>query len=233
MAAKQQGKEIESHDEFPLRWPKGWQRTGLDRIRPMKAWKKPFSYYRDLLVRELQKSGATKVVITLNRFDDARKDPGVSIYFWKSVKEDFSWQLALGIDNPAPTLDEIDSAYRKKILEHHPDRLGEAATTKDAEIVKSLAIHRANARNWVLGTRSDRPFELPCDRFSEQRWNLNALRLGIASLRRLDDYGLPGLLERAAQPDMLTAGETGGAAAGAAGDTDGGAESDVNKTVVA
>ena len=39
--------------------------------------------------------------------------------------------------------------------------------------------------------------ELPCDTFTEVRWNLAALAFGIAALRRLEEYGLPNLMERA------------------------------------
>jgi hypothetical protein len=86
---------------------------------------------------------------------------------------------------------EIDEAYRKKAMQHHPDRGG------DVEIFRSLTQHRERARAWVMDSaRSEHEFALPCDRFAEPRWNINALRLGIAALRRLEDYGLPGMLER-------------------------------------
>jgi len=193
------------NDQSPLRWPKGWLRTGIDARREKKVWKKPLTYCREALTHELAKAGATELIISFNTGEDARRDPGVSIFFWKQAKEDFSWQLALGIDNPAPTLDEIDSAYRKKSLEHHPDRLGDNATAADLEIFKALGKHRENARHWVMGSqRRDRPYELACDRFTEVRWNMNALRFGIASLGRLEEYGLPGLLERVAQPSLLS-----------------------------
>jgi hypothetical protein len=44
--------------------------------------------------------------------------------------------------------------------------------------------------------RKDHEYALPCDRFTEPRWNLNALRLGLAALRKLEEFGLPGMLER-------------------------------------
>jgi hypothetical protein len=193
------------NEQSPLKWPKGWLRTGIEARRAKKVWNKPLNYCREALIRELGKAGVTELIISFNTGEDARRDPGVSIFFWKQAKQDFSWQLALGIDNPAPTLDEIDSAYRKKSLEHHPDRLGDKATAADLEIFKALGKHRENARQWVLNSaRQDRPYELPCDRFSEVRWNINALRFGIVSLRRLEEYGLPGLLERVAQPGLLS-----------------------------
>ena len=158
----------------------------------MKAWKKPFAYYRDALVDQLAKIGATEVVISFNAAgEDARRDPGVTVYFSKPLKEDYGWQMGLGIDNPAPTLDQIDEAYRKKALLNHPDRGG------DVEIFKRLGAFREQARAWVKGSHSqDHEYALPCDRFTEPRWNLNALRLGVAALRRLEEFGLPGMLER-------------------------------------
>jgi hypothetical protein len=174
-----------------MKWAEGWDRTPIADRKQMKAWKKPFNYYRDALIQQLERLGASEVVIFSNTGDDARRDPGVTVYFSKPLKADYSWQMGLGIDNPAPTLTEIDEAYRKKALINHPDRGG------DVEIFKRLGKYREQARAWVTGkSGSDFEYALPCDRFAEPRWNLNALRLGIAALRRLEEYGLPGMLER-------------------------------------
>lgn len=189
--AKKEESKIRVEDRSPLKWADGWDRIAIGERREMKAWKKPFTYYREALVQQLARLGANEVLITFNQGDDARRDPGVTVYFSKPMQEDYSWQMALGIDNPAPTLAEIDEAYRKKAMVHHPDRGG------DIEVFKRLGKHRVQARAWVMNkTRGEHEFALPCDRFSEPRWNLNALRLGIAALRRLEEYGLPGMLER-------------------------------------
>jgi hypothetical protein len=184
--------EVHLTEKSPLKWAEGWNRTPIGDRRPMKAWKKPFTYYRDALVDQLAKIGATEIMISFNvSGDDSRRDPGVTIYFSKPLKEDYGWQMGLGIDNPAPTLDEIDEAYRKRALLHHPDRGG------DVEIFKKLGAYREQARAWVKNTHSaEHEYALPCDRFTEPRWNLNALRLGVAALRRLEEFGLPGMLER-------------------------------------
>lgn len=188
--AKQQSK-VRVSDQSPLKWADGWDRIPIGERRDMKAWKKPFTYYRDALVQQLERLGANEVVISFNNGDEARRDPGVTVYFSRPVKEDYSWQMGLGIDNPAPTLQEIEDAYRKRAMVHHPDRGG------DVEIFKKLGAYRIAARAWIMNAqRSDHEFALPCDRFKEPRWNLNALRLGIAALRRLEEYGLPGMLER-------------------------------------
>lgn len=183
--------KVRVNEQSPVKWAEGWDRTPIGERKDVKAWKKPFAYYREALVQQLARLGANEVLISFNTGDDARRDPGVTVYFSKPMKEDYSWQMGLGIDNPAPTLAEIDDAYRKKVMVHHPDRGG------DVEIFKRLGKYRVAARAWVQNkARSDHEYALPCDRFSEPRWNLNALRLGIAALRRLEEYGLPGMLER-------------------------------------
>lgn len=183
--------DVRVDEKHPLQWAKGWVRTPLGERRQMRAWKKPLTYYRDALIQELRKVGATEILITTNTGDDGRRDPGVTVYFSKPGQDDFSWQLALGIESPLPTLQEIDDAFRRKAAAHHPDRGG------DVEIFKNLNQHRERAKAWVTNAaHSEHEFALPCDRFTEPRWNINALRLGIAALRRLEDYGLPGMLER-------------------------------------
>ena len=182
---------IRVNEQSPLKWADGWDRVPIGDRRDMKAWKKPFVYYRDALVQQLSHLGAAEVLISFNTGDDARRDPGVTVYFSKPVKADYSWQMGLGIDNPLPTLDEIDRAYKNKAAIHHPDRGG------DVEIFRKLTQYRNQARAWVLNTQQhEHEYALPCDRFKEPRWNLNALRLGVAALRRLEEYGLPGMLER-------------------------------------
>jgi hypothetical protein len=183
--------KIRVNEKSPLKWADGWDRIPIGDRKEMKAWKKPFAYYRDALVQQLERMGANEVMISFNTGDDARRDPGVTVYFSKPVKADYSWQMGLGIDSPAPTLAEIDDAYREKAKLNHPDRGG------DVEIFKKLGKYREAAKAWVLGKQgTDFEFALPCDRFSEPRWNINALRLGVAALRRLEEYGLPGMLER-------------------------------------
>jgi hypothetical protein len=183
--------DIRVEEKEPLKWARDWARTPIADRRQMRAWKKQYSYYREALVRELKRLGATEVLITLNFGDAARRDPGVTVYFSKPKKEDFSWQVALSIDNPAPTISEIDEAYKRKAMVHHPDRGG------DIEIFRQLKQHRDNAVAWIKdAARDEHEYALPCDRFAEPRWNINALRLGIAALRKLEDFGLPGMLER-------------------------------------
>jgi len=182
---------IEVVENHQLKWPEGWERTPIGSRKSQASWKKPFRGYRDSLVKELGRIGVTETLICYNLSPNDRLDPGVAVYFSKAVKEDYSWQVALGIDSPAPTLAEIDEAFRRKAMQHHPDRGG------DVEIFRSLAKHRDQAKAWILGThRTEHEFVIPCDRFDEVRLNLNAVRLAMAAFRQLERVGVPAILER-------------------------------------
>jgi len=181
--------KIDLQEETKLLWPDGWERTRIQDRKPQASWKKPTAAYRDSLVRELEMMGATAILIS--RSDNERLDPGVAVWF-SLKKEDLSWQDGLGIFNPAPTLDEIDEAYRTKAMKYHPDREG-----GDIEIFKKVGEYRKAARAWVLGTHDARhEYVVPCDRFKEVRLNFAALRLAFASFRSLERVGVPAILER-------------------------------------
>jgi len=183
--------KIRVDEKHPVQWAKGWMHTPIGDREQKRIWKKPLSVYRDGLVEQLRKFGATEVLLTYNAGDDARRDPGVTVYFSKPREEDSSWQLALGIDSPAPTLAEIDKAFKEKAMLHHPDRGG------DVEVYRALVAHRDRAKAWIMNEKGEHEFALACDKFAEPRWNINALKLGVAALRKIEEYGLPGMLERA------------------------------------
>jgi hypothetical protein len=71
------------------------------------------------------------------------RDVGVAIYFSKPKREDFRWQDALGIHDPAPTDEQILTAYRRLAAQLHPDRGG------DLEMFRALTQHRDNALAWI------------------------------------------------------------------------------------
>jgi hypothetical protein len=177
-----------------LKWPEGWERTRIDARKPQGAWKKTTLQAREALLKELERNKATSVLISLNAADPLR-DPAVAVYFSRHLSEDYSWQDALEIDNPAPTLDEIDAAFRKKAMTCHPDRFPD-----DPEKLKQFEAyqkHRKNAKAWVLGTHtSEHEFVIPCDKFKEQRMNMTAIRLALAAFRQLERVGVPSILER-------------------------------------
>jgi len=178
-------------DKNPLKWPDGWERTRIQDREPRGGWKKTFKQYHDALAKEMGRMGVTEMLVTLNVPGQDRMDCGVAVYFSKGQAPSFEWQDALGITTPAPTLQEIDEAYRRKAMLHHPDRGG------DIEIFKAMTKHRDQARAWVLGTeRQEHEYVIACDRFNETRLNLAAIRLAIASLRTLERVGVSSILER-------------------------------------
>lgn len=188
--------KIEVQDESPLMWPDGWPRTLIDDRQSRAQWKKPAADYRKAVVEELQRLGATAARITTNPPDKARLDPGVAVWFSMNQTEDYGWQKLLQLDNPAPTLDEIDSAFRRLVANHHPDRIA-AGSGGDLKMFEKLRAARDKAKAWVLGT-STIQYEhcIPCDRFSEIRYNLAGIRLALSHFRGLERIGIPAILER-------------------------------------
>lgn len=180
-----------SEEKMPLRWPEGWIRTLIDQRKERSAWKKPFSFYRDQVLKELERVGASAVTISRNDASKERVDPGVAVWFSLKPAEDFSWQVGLHLDNPAPTLAEIDDAFRVLAMKHHPDKGG------DIEMFKRIRDYRDKAKAWVLGTNAP-PLDncIPCDRFVNVQQNIAAIRLALAAFRQLERVGIPAILER-------------------------------------
>ena len=152
----------------------------LRETRP--AWKKSQREYREMLEAELIRHKATTARLTFNTLDAARLDPGVAVWFSLKKVDNFEWQDALQLENPAPTIDEIDAAYRKVIGKHHPDRISQGSGG-DPEIYKQLVTHRKNALAWVRGEHGNN-YEhcIPCDAFVEVRHNIAGVRLAALSL---------------------------------------------------
>jgi hypothetical protein len=183
---------VNETESNPLKWPDGWERTRIQDRKGNGGWKKTFKGYREGLIKEMGRMGVTEIMISYNIAPSDRMDCGVAVYFSKQINEDYSWQDALGLLTPAPTLAEIDSAYRKLAVKVHPD-----GPAPDVPVFQALTKHRDNARNWVKGTmRHEHEYVIACDRFSETRLNLAAIRLAIAALRQLDRVGVSSILER-------------------------------------
>jgi hypothetical protein len=143
-----------------------------------------------MLSAELGKMGATSILVT--RHEDERLDPGVSVWF-SLTKEDFSWQQVLGLENPAPTLAEIDSAFRAKVKPCHPDN----PNGGDVELYKRLVESRNAAKNWIVGTHAHRhEYVMAIDQYTEARLNLCALRLAFFYIRGLERVGAPAVLSQ-------------------------------------
>lgn len=189
--------KVKVSGETVLRWPDGWDRTRVSDWKARGQWKKTYRQYEEMLIRELERLGATSIVVT--RSENERLDPGVAVWFSKQ-KPDYSWQGVLGIDNPAPTLAEIDDAFRLRAKKCHPDTGG------DVEVYKRLVDARQRAKDWVLGTHDKHhDYVMAIDRFREARWNLCAIRLAFAAFRSLDRLGVPAILERTLDRAFKTA----------------------------
>lgn len=187
---------MEHKELIPLKWPEGWGRTLIEHRKSRPAWKKPLSAYQADVLKELQRIGVTAATISRNERDKERMDPGVAVWFSLKPADDFSWQAGLHLDNPAPSLDEIDKAFRSLAQKHHPDAVN-SGSGGDVAMFHRLSEYRKQARAWVLGTNAP-PLDncIPCDKFIEARQNLAAIRLALAAFRQLERVGIPAILER-------------------------------------
>lgn len=201
--------KVEIKERTPLRWPDGWSRTLIDQRKSQAAWKKPYSFYRDAVHRELERMGVQAIEITRNDPSKERVDPGVSVWFSLKPTEDFSWQLGLQLDNPAPSLSEIDAAYRRLVQKHHPDAVANGSGG-DVVIFHKLGEFRKKARTWVLGSDVVKHDNcIPCDRFADARQNMAAVANALRHFRGLERVGIPAILERVMQSAFKTALPTG------------------------
>lgn len=189
---------LDYKETTPLKWPDGWGRTLIDQRKTRANWKKPFSFYRDSMLKELERIGVTAV--TISRMDSGREkqDPGVAVWFSLKAQQDFSWQRGLGLDNPLPTLEEIDTAFRKIAAKHHPDVVAaNPSGGGDVQIYLRADAHRKQAKSYVLGQAAPVLDNcIPCDRFTDARQNLAAVNLALRCFRSLERVGIPAILER-------------------------------------
>lgn len=167
----------------------------------MSSWKKSASYYRDALATELERMKAPFSVISTNVPLNVRGlltpgieplDVGVAAYFSRQIKEDFSWQDALGIHDPAPTEAQVTEAYRRLVAIYHPDKGGDVA------MFHAVTKHRDNALRWI-NRKTDQRFDyvIACDQFKEVRLNMAAIVMTIKAIRQIERCGTSSLLERA------------------------------------
>jgi hypothetical protein len=181
-------KKIDLIEESKMKWPDGAERTRINDRKPKNAWSKSWGQYRDALAKELGLLGATSILVC--RSDDERMDPGVCVWFSRS-KEDFSWQQGLGLENPAPTFDQIDAAFRDKAKAVHPDRQDGG----DPEMFKKLNEWRIAAKAWVTGSHAHaHDYVMAIDQYKEARLNLCAIRLAFSYIRGLERVGAPAIL---------------------------------------
>lgn len=167
----------------------------------MASWKRTATQYRDALATELERMQSPSSIISTNVPLNMRGalsagieplDVGVSVYFSRKIKEDFAWQDALNIHDPAPTEQQINEAFRRLAQQYHPDRGGDIA------MFQSVTRHRDNALRWV-NRKTNQNFEyvIACDQFKEVRLNMAAIVMTIKAIRQIERCGTSSLLERA------------------------------------
>lgn len=179
-------------EQNPLKWPDGQEHTLIDRRKAKLAWKKTFRQQRDRLVKMLERLGVSEVLVSYNLSPADRVDPGVALYFSKPLKEDYSWQSALGIDIPNPTSEQIEKAFKTKARVYHPD-----GSAPDPKLYDILDQHKKRALAWVNGTQSQHhEYCIACDRCTEPRWNMFAILKIVQAVAVMEEYGNPGTLER-------------------------------------
>ena len=197
--------KMEVKDVTPVKWPEGWSRTLINERKSRANWKKNYTFYRDQVIKELERFGASEVRITRQPSNVERQDPGVAVWFAMKPPEDFSWQLGLGLDNPAPSLDEIDAAYRRLVQKHHPDAVANGSGG-DVQMFHRLTEYRKQARAWVLGSNAPVLDNcIPCDRFTDARQNMAGIAAALRHFRGLELVGIPAILERVMDRAFKTA----------------------------
>jgi hypothetical protein len=182
---------LELQDETPLKWPNGYPRTLIDNRKSNASWKKPIGDYRQAIADELARTGVESATLTHNELSREDRDPGVAIWFSMKAAENFDWQIGLGIDNPVPTLDEIDRAYKALAMKHHPDRGG------DVELFKKAGMYREEAKAYVLGSATLQQDNcLPFDQFRTIKMNMAAALSALRHFRGLERLGMPSIVAR-------------------------------------
>lgn len=188
-------------EAYPLQWPSDWIRTRIQDRRAQSGWKKTLRQSRDALELELKRMGAISFVLSTNipvapgggflSGPDPR-DPGVAVYFSRQPKENFSWQDVLGIHEPDPPAERIQSAYRDLVKRYHTDVGG------DKEMFLHVTQARDNALAWCARKEGEKhDYVIACDSFREVRLNVTAIRMTIAAIRQIERCGTSTLLERA------------------------------------
>lgn len=185
-------KKVDLLEEAKLKWPDGVERTRIKERIGQGRWREGWMDTRKRLAMELERLGSTSVLVT--RHEHENLDPGVAVWFSRT-KENFSWQQGLGLDNPAPTFDQIDTAFKEKVKKVHPDI--PANNGGDPEMYKKLCEWRQAAKDWITGTHSHaHEFVMAIDQYNEARLNLKALQMAFFYIRRLEDVGAPAILSQ-------------------------------------
>lgn len=177
-------------EQTPLKWPGNWPRTLPEKQQERSSWKKTQSFYLGMLDVELKRMGTVSSVVTMQ--PKGARDPGVAVWFSRIRKEDFSWRDTLEITAAYPTVDDVDSAYRRLAAQYHTDKDSEGL-----ELFLKIGKARAAAKEWVNrqeGVTHD--MSIACDTFQETRLNVAALWQSIKHIRGLERCGTSALMEK-------------------------------------
>lgn len=177
-----------------LRWPEGQKRTRINQRDKRGQWKKPLSHYLKELEVELGKLKAVGIVVT-GDVEAQKIDPGIAVYFSLPPAEaSGEWQDILGIDNPKPTEAEIDAKFKELRVRYSPDN----RQTGNIEYYLRCEAAMREAKSWATGNFGKKHERvIACDRYEEVRLNVKAIQVTVAALRRVEDAGAPGYLDRA------------------------------------
>lgn len=183
---------MEIKEENPLKWPDGQARTRIQDRKAQSSWKKKTHEYQNLMLSELKKLGATSVLITINKFPESERDPGVAVYL--SMKQvDYSWQEALGFVGELPSAQDIHRAYMERAKKVHPE-----CQTPNVELFMQLTKQRDQALRFIRGEHlTEHDKVIAVDVFKEVRLNMNAIRLVLGAMRQFERCGAPMMMERA------------------------------------
>ncbi len=202
----------EKKEAYPLHWPEDWPRTRPQDQKPMNSWKRKANDYREELAKELDRVKAPVAIISTNVPLNVRglmtagvepRDVGVAIYFSRPAKEDYRWQDALGVHEPDPSEERIQSAYKRLAAQHHPDKGG------DLEMFRALTQRRDDALRWVRRSTAEPQHVIACDLYREVRLNLAAIAFTLKALRQIDRCGTSAILERSFKSFMALAADAG------------------------
>lgn len=177
-----------------LRWPDGQKRTLIKHRDKRGQWKKPLPHYLKELEAELSKIKAVGIVLTGDPASE-KIDSGVALYFSLAPAEATGeWQDVLGIDNPKPSQVEIEARWNELRRRYHPDN----QQTGNLDYYLKVDAAKKEALSWITGDFGKRHERcIPCDRYNEVRLNVKAIQVTIAALRRVEEAGAPGFLDRA------------------------------------
>lgn len=186
-------------EKHPLSWPDGVPRTRLQDRQTRNIWKNTMRQAIAALTTELERFGCLTAVITSKDPHDplGAPDPSIAVYFSRPREEDFSWQHALQIASPSPTIDEINAAFRKLSAPHHSDAV-DRGSGGNIQIWHALQEHKKNALNYVKRRAGEtHDLVIPCDRYKTPEQNITAITNSVRSFRQLERDGCDQILERA------------------------------------